>query len=146
MPEIDFLILGVAGRFFACRQGGLHIGIADLDPRLHLALLQAVDQKLIAQLPPKRRLRGSTPLQVGTQLHQVQLVLGGDIGFRLVNRCGIHAHAGFPGQLELSAFYDDALQHSGPKLGSGRKRPRLGPAALYHLPDLGLQLAMGNGL
>ena len=118
--QVDFLRhrVGIGG--LACGQGVFHFRVAHAHTALDLALVQAAEHNLVAQLGTKGGLRHAALLQRLAKLGQVHLVLRRQVGFGLVDGAGIGAQTHVAGHLQLGTLVDQALEHAAAQLGGGR--------------------------
>ena len=126
--------------------GTLHIDIRNLDGGLHLTFVQAVEHELVAQPVAEGGYGHAVFGQALVQAGHIHLVLGRHGLLRTVNRRGVNANTGFPGQLQLGAVADHALQHQAAQLGGGGHGLALLCDLLRDTFDFALQLLVRNGL
>ena len=89
----------------------IDLGVADLDPVLHLALAQPVQQHLLAQLLAPGLEGDAVALERGAEVGQAQIVVLRHALHRAVELHLVDAHAGVPRELQLRLVDDQALEH-----------------------------------
>ncbi len=95
------------------------VGIADLDLGLDLAVAQAGECQLIAQVASELLLRHAFGRHPAAQLGDADLVLPRHGLLGLVDRQVVHLDAVFLAELELGPFVDEPLEHDAGQFGPG---------------------------
>ena len=92
--------------------GQVHVDLAvrDDDLAIHLALAQADHRQFAANFLAESRVVDAVLLQRRLELLRRQLVVGGNLGDRLVKLGIIHLEARLAGKLHLDAIHDHPLQ------------------------------------
>jgi hypothetical protein len=145
LREIDVLQgRGLGRRIALVAQVLVGFGIADLDLRFDLAVAQAREQQLVAQVVAELARRDAFGRDTAAQLFDAEFVLACHGLLGLVDRHVVHLDAVFLRQLKLGTLGDQALEHEAREFSAGHA---LGLGVFAHkASDPRLHLGVGDGL
>ena len=120
------------------------LGIGDDNLAIHLALAQAGQQDLGANLVAEARPRHAVPVQRGAQLIHAEFVVGGDAVDGALERGVVHPQRGLARELELGTLDDETFEQLAFEHLGRRQFDVLALQLAYRLIDTGTQLQGGN--